>query len=227
MRDLKLVLFDVDGTLLDSQNFIIQAVRNCFVSMGRAVPKRADIRAIVGLSLEAAMAQLAPDLTGAQNTEAARALKESFLSLRAKTGGEASMPTYPGTREMLDRLGAVDEIFLGIATNKARLGVDHFLESHGLTGRFHTIQTVDNHPGKPHPAMAEAALSELGIDKRNAVLVGDTTFDMQLAHNAGIGAIGVDWGYHTAADLREAGASHVLTSFAGLDAVLDEIWGTV
>ena len=93
---------------------------------------------------------------------------------------------------------------LGIATGKSRRGVAHLLDRHGWAGIFATIQTADDHPSKPHPAMLEKALAETGADRRDSVMVGDSTFDMAMARDAGIGAIGVSWGYHRPEALRES-----------------------
>ena len=81
---------------------------------------------------------------------------------------------------------------------------------------------IDHHPGKPHPAMLESALAETGVDVADALMIGDTTFDIELAGNAGVGAVGVDWGYHETAELEAAGATHVARSATELRAVIEE-----
>jgi phosphoglycolate phosphatase len=98
---------------------------------------------------------------------------------------------------------------LGVATGMSQRGLEHCLASHGLTHRFVTLQTADYHPSKPHPAMLEAALAEAFADAAHAVMIGDTAFDMAMARSAGVRGIGVDWGYHDAQELRDAGAEYI------------------
>ena len=90
------------------------------------------------------------------------------------------------------------------------------IEQHGWTGLFSTIQTADTHPSKPHPSMLEAAIAETGADKSRCFFVGDTSYDMSMAVSAGISGIGVDWGYHPVASLREAGASRIISAMQDL-----------
>jgi phosphoglycolate phosphatase len=102
-----------------------------------------------------------------------------------------------------------DGWLLGVATGKSDRGLEHCLASHGLSRHFVTLQTADRHPSKPHPAMLEAALFEAGAMPQHAVMIGDTAYDMMMAVNAGVRALGVDWGYHTPAELSDAGAEAV------------------
>ena len=102
-----------------------------------------------------------------------------------------------------------DGWLLGVATGKSDRGLEHCLASHGLSRHFVTLQTADRHPSKPHPAMLEAALFEAGAMPQHAVMIGDTAYDMVMAVNAGVRALGVDWGYHTPAELVDAGAEIV------------------
>ena len=96
-----------------------------------------------------------------------------------------------------------------MATGKSDRGLQSCLSGHGVIASFATLQTADRHPSKPHPAMLEAALFEAGVAPRDAVMIGDTSFDMAMARAAGVRAIGVAWGYHTPAELIEAGAEAV------------------
>ena len=96
------------------------------------------------------------------------------------------------------------------------------LERHGLAGRFATLQTGDAGPGKPHPAMLERALAETGIDAAQAVMIGDTSFDMIMARSIGVAAIGVGWGYHGADELLASGAAQIVETATGLAAALEE-----
>jgi phosphoglycolate phosphatase len=113
---------------------------------------------------------------------------------------------------------------LGIATGKSVRGVRMVLGHHGLYEHFATVQTADTAPSKPHPGMILAAVRETGVAPRDAVMIGDTVFDIEMARAAGVAAIGVSWGYHPPAELRAAGADVVIEDFAQLRALLDRRW---
>jgi phosphoglycolate phosphatase len=110
---------------------------------------------------------------------------------------------------------------LGIATGKSRKGVDRLFEREGWAGHFITVQTSDDHPSKPHPAMLHAAMADAGATPDRTVMVGDTTFDMEMARAAGVGALGVAWGYHSIDELRDAGAHAVVEACDSLTADID------
>ena len=122
----------------------------------------------------------------------------------------------------MERLAARG-IPLGIATGKSRRGLDHVLAAHGLAPMFATTQVADDHPSKPHPSMIRAALAETGADPAQSVMIGDTSFDMDMGRAAGVRTIGVSWGYHPRAAL--AGADAVIDGFDALEAALDQLWG--
>jgi phosphoglycolate phosphatase len=216
---MRLVIFDVDGTLIDSQLFILGAMRRAFAQAGRPAPPDAQTLAIVGLSLPHAVARLAPGLTGPEVDEMAELYKSHFMALRAETGGEAAAPLYPGARAALERL-AGRGVGMAVATGKARRGLDHALDGHGLRGFFAASQTADDAPSKPHPAMVLNLLRETGAAAHEAVMVGDTTFDIEMAAAAGVRSVAVSWGYHPVEALRAAGADAVIGHFDALDGVL-------
>ena len=220
MSRLRLVIFDVDGTLVDSQGDIVGAMHAAFGALEMAPPARADILSIVGLSLEVAMARLAPGLPGETHQALVAHYKDAYVG--ARQAGHSG-PLYPGVAEVLDRLARQEDWLLGIATGKSRRGLTALLEAQGLTGRFVTQQVSDFHPSKPHPAMLEAALAETGVDKADAVMVGDTSFDMDMARAAGIFAIGMSYGYHPVSALTSADI--ILNEMAALPEGLGERWG--
>ncbi len=220
-RPLTLVVFDVDGTLVDSQAHILAAMAAGFAAAGLPVPPAGTVLSIVGLSLPVAVARLVPDLDTETQDRIVEGYKASFAMQRANTAS----PLYPGAADALTRLSAREDVLLGVATGKSRRGLTKVLGAHALEGLFATVQTADDHPSKPHPAMVHAALGETGVSADRAVIVGDTTFDMEMGRAGGIHAIGVSWGYHPASALVGAGARVVLPEFAALDAALGEIWG--
>ena len=213
---MKLVVFDVDGTLVDSQALILGAMARAMEGAGLPVLDRDQVLSIVGLSLPLAVATLLPDQPEARQHEVVAGYRAAFLSRRM----DDEAPLYPGARACLDALAGRDDMMLGIATGKARRGLDAMLDHHQLRGRFVTLQTADNHPSKPHPAMLLAACDEAGVDPADAVMIGDTSFDMQMARAAGAHAVGVTWGYHDGAALAAAGADLVIDTFAELEAAL-------
>jgi phosphoglycolate phosphatase len=221
MTERRLVIFDVDGTLIDSQRHIMAAMTHAFAATGHPVPPLTDVLAIVGLSLPEAVARLVPRLDPATRDSIVGEYKHSFMADRI---GGAVSPLYPGAAAALDRLSASPRIILGIATGKSRRGLDHVLRAHGLTGRFATEQVADDHPSKPHPAMLLAALAATHTDPADAVIIGDTTFDIDMGRAAGIRTIGVAWGYHGAHALHAARADTVIDRFDDLDAALAALW---
>jgi phosphoglycolate phosphatase len=171
------------------------------------------IRRIVGLSLPQAVRHLAPDAAEDRQRMVVEAYKDAFRS--ARTSGALEEPLFEGITELVERLAQSGWV-LGVATGKSDRGLTACLAGHGLLDRFVTLQTADRHPSKPHPAMLEAALLDAGAAPGQAVMIGDTSFDMDMARAAGVRAVGVDWGYHPAHELVAAGAEVVVSSAAQL-----------
>lgn len=220
MTETHLIVFDVDGTLIDSQHLIVAAMETAFAGLDLPPPPRAEILGIVGLSLPNAVAALAPDLSPGDLDRLEAGYRGEFMAQRARGGAEAHAPLYPGAREALERLAADPAVRLGVATGKARRGLDHVLDGLGLEDFFATTQTADDHPSKPHPSMLETALLETGLRAERAVMIGDTEFDILMGKAAGFATIGVAWGYHPRARLEAAGADLVIEEFGALDAAL-------
>ena len=177
-----------------------------FAAHGLPRPDHHQVRRSVGLSLPQAVRALLPDADDDLRQGIDLAYRDAFRA--AREAGELVEPLYAGVREVLDAL-LDDGWLLGVATGKSDRGLEHCLASHGLSRHFATLQTADRHPSKPHPAMLEAALFEAGAMPQRAVMIGDTAYDMVMAVNAGVRALGVDWGYHTPAELVDAGAEIV------------------
>ena len=214
----RLVVFDCDGTLVDSQAAICTSMDAAFSFAGLPLPDRNAVRRIVGLSLPQALLTLAPDADDTRRGRALEAYKASFRSARSE--GVLEEPLYPGIETLLRRLAARGRT-LGVATGKSDRGLLACLTRHGVRELFVTLQTADRHPSKPHPAMLEAALFEAGAAPGEAVMVGDTVFDIAMARAAGVRAVGVAWGYHEPAELLEAGACGVAESTDELEALID------
>ncbi len=202
----RLAVFDCDGTLIDGQASICAAMEAAFAEFALPLPPRNQVRRAVGLSLPMAIARLLPDAEEARHLALAEAYKHAFRA--ARQSGELQQPLFAGIAPLLGALRQAGWQ-LGVATGMSRRGLDHCLAMHGLSAHFITLQTADDHPSKPHPAMLEAALCAAGADAGEAVMIGDTAFDMAMARSAGVRAIGVDWGYHERIELLAAGAEAV------------------
>ncbi|AUH32582.1 HAD-IA family hydrolase [Paracoccus tegillarcae] len=206
---MKLFVFDVDGTLVDSQHHIHAAMTQAFQAVDLPPLALSQVVQIVGLSLPEAMAVLAPTQDAATQARLVQEYKNAFN--RARITEDA--PLYPGALDCLDALAARDDWLLAVATGKSRRGLHAMIEAHGLQGRFVSLQAADDHPSKPHPSMLLAALAETGLGPEDAVMIGDTSFDMQMSRAAGMAGFGVSWGYHDDALLTEAGARLIATDF--------------
>jgi phosphoglycolate phosphatase len=221
---LKLVLFDVDGTLIDSQVQIMAAMERAFEAEGLSPPERAHVRGIIGLSLPNAIARLAPDSAPDTIARLVEGYKDAYVAQRVSGGAESASPLYPGALAALEALAARDEVLLGVATGKSRRGLNHLFEAYDLKRFFVTTQVADDHPSKPHPSMVLASLSETGVLPANAVMLGDTSYDMEMGRAGGVTSLGVTWGYHDRSSLEAAGAVAVLDTYAALVPALDSMW---
>jgi len=114
-------------------------------------------------------------------------------------------PLFDGVLDLLDGLEN-DGWLLAVATGKSDRGLKHCLDLHGIHARFVSLQTADRHPSKPHPSMVEQAIADGGASPETSIVVGDTSFDMAMAVNAGSRGIGAGWGYHDGQELIAAGA---------------------
>jgi len=217
--DLRLVVFDCDGTLVDSLFAIQHAMERAFEAVGLDAPEPAAVRGIVGLSVPQAVAALGPGLPPETLAALDRAFRDSALAHRA-SGPEADGQLYPGTREALVRLNT-PETLMAVATGKARRGLEHTLDAFALRPFFIATQTADDAPSKPHPGMLENCERMTGITPARTVMVGDTTFDISMARAHGCTAIGVSWGYHSVDALHAAGAHVIIDDFADLDSALE------
>lgn len=218
---MRLVVFDMDGTLIDTQALIAEHMATTFAEADLPVPSPAQVRRIIGLSLPQAMKQL----LGRQDDAMANLLSERYRahyrsSLVAAEGREG---LFPGARDALDALKAQEDTVLGIATGKGLHGVHRLTELHGIAGHFSTLQTPDHNPSKPHPGMMLRAMAETGCAPHETVIIGDTTFDMEMGRAAKVRTVGVTWGYHHADELRGAGADILIDDYAALCDAIDTL----
>ncbi|MGA9413014.1 MAG: HAD-IA family hydrolase [Roseobacter sp.] len=221
-KPLRLVIFDVDGTLVDSQADILGAMTRAFEAQYLEVPSRDQVLGIVGLSLPVAMAKLAPDAPHSVHSGLVEGYKSAYVEMRAKVGAAQSSPLYPGARDALEALHRIPDILMGVATGKSKRGLDKLVEAHDLKNFFITQQVADFHPSKPHPSMILQAMADAGVSPADTVMIGDTSFDMDMAAAAGVQCIGVSWGYHPVNAL--SGAGHILDDFSALTETLSTLW---
>lgn len=207
-----LVLFDVDGTLVDSQHLLWAVHLDTFEALGLPPPERQQVLSLIGLSLPVLFTALVGPEGPVQRLEA---------EYRARYVARVSAPDYretlfPGADATLRRLAARPDVVLGLATGKSRRGVARILEGQGWAPLLETVQTADDAPSKPHPGMVLQAMAETGAEAGHTFVVGDTTFDMEMARAAGARGIGVSWGHHPVEALRAAGAEQVVDGFDSL-----------
>jgi phosphoglycolate phosphatase len=219
-----LVLFDVDGTLVDSQDVIVASMTDAFADHGLAAPPRPAVLSIVGLSLPVAIARLGEELAGSQREGFVRdkvveSYKQAFHRRRTAPGFHE--PLFAGAADGVRRIAR--SFTIGLATGKSRRGVEAVVAHHGFEGLFATVMTADDAPSKPHPGMVLRAAAETGVDPASVVVIGDTVFDMEMARAAGARAIGVAWGYHPTDALEAAGAFAIARHFDELDALIDAL----
>jgi phosphoglycolate phosphatase len=213
----RLAVFDCDGTLVDGQADVCDTMEQAFALAGLPAPDRNEVRRTVGLSLSRAVGSLSPSLDDGEVGQVVALYKQAFASRRKQ--GLLYEPLYDGITDLLHSLRGAGWL-LAVATGKSDRGLNACLANHGILDLFVSLQTADRHPSKPHPAMLEAALFEVGVAPGQAVMIGDTSFDMVMARDANVRAMGVAWGYHTPDELRDAGAEAVAIDPANLGELL-------
>jgi phosphoglycolate phosphatase len=221
---LQLVVFDYDGTLVDSQAAIVATMQAAFVELQLAAPEPLAVRRQIGLALERAIARLMhpeEQPEAALHAAVTAAFRRRFQALRA-SGGVTHEPVFAGMREVLDALVHPERSF-AIATGKNRRGLVASLAGHRLDHLFAVLKTADDGPSKPHPEILLQAMRETGIDPAATLMIGDSIYDMEMARSAGAHALGVGWGYHPAEDLLRHGAHAVALGPADLPRLVEEL----
>ncbi len=214
-----LVLFDLDGTLVDSADIILAAQAKAFAAVSLPMPGRARALSIVGLSLREAFEVLAG--VDGPIDGLIEAYKAAFFELRHAE--QVPERLFEGAAGLLDHLATKEHLVLGVATGKSRRGVEALSSRYGWHGRFETVQTADDAPSKPHPAMVHQAAAETRIAPARILMVGDSSYDMMMARSAGARAIGVGWGFQPREALREAGAELIVEDFDELRVLIEAL----
>lgn len=217
---LRLAVFDLDGTLLDSAASIVEGVRACWEACGFPEPDPLAVRRVIGLPWEESIQTLMPG-SGPDEFARVRAYHDEVAQgLRPRP--PRNQVLFPGAAETL---AALDDagFLLSIITSRSHGRLVELLETQGIAGRFVTLRTVDHGPGKPAPDLMYQTLAETGAEARDTVMIGDTTYDILMARSAGTSAIGVSWGVHEAEELHEAGANHVVDAFDDLHPLVERL----
>lgn len=218
-----LVVFDCDGTLIDSGHNIVTAMSEAWRRFDLDPPPANDIRRIVGLKLHEAIVKLMPPDCDVDADALVDAYIEAFSRYRDQP--DYVEPLYPGIRECLHELSE-SGFNLGVATGKSRRGLLRTLGQHGLEPHFQVLKTADDGPGKPNPDILLDAIAETGATAEKTAMIGDTIYDMIMAKDAAAAAIGVSWGYHDTHELTEAGAGTILNESSELPLALQNLWRT-
>lgn len=195
-RQYELVVFDWDGTLMDSAAAIVQAISSACRDLDVEPPTEERARHVIGLGLVDALRHAVPNLPASRYAQMADRYRHHYLS------GDHTLTLFAGVRDLLDALQAAG-LTLAVATGKSRRGLDRALGHSGLAPLFQATRCADESFSKPHPAMLDELMSELGVAPEATVMIGDTTHDLQMARNAGVAGVGVAYGAHPRGVLEE------------------------
>ena len=189
-----LIVFDLDGTLMDSAGAIVASIQGACRDLGLDVPSEQASRHIIGLGLTEAIAHLLPTLPEADYPKLVERYRHHFLSQ------DADIPLFDGAERIVRDLNQAG-FLLGVATGKSRRGLDRVLVQTGLGPYFHSTRCADECFSKPHPEMLEQLMDELGATRSRTLMIGDTSHDLLMAQNAGVAALAVSYGAHPRAEL--------------------------
>ena len=206
-RKYDLIIFDWDGTLMDSEAKIVRCMSRAISDLGHPDPGNGAIRHIIGLGLIEALRALLPALSDTEHRKVADRYRDYFLGL-----DQTAMPLFPGVSHGLEQLSR-NSFLLAVATGKARRGLDRVLDETNMRQLFSATRCADETFSKPHPKMLEDILDVTGVAPHRALMVGDTSYDMLMAQNAGVAGLGVTYGVHSTEHLRQHGALACLDSF--------------
>ncbi|MHB8455133.1 MAG: HAD-IA family hydrolase [Acidiferrobacterales bacterium] len=214
-RRFDLIVFDWDGTLMDSERKIVRCMSAAAADLGITDPGTDAIRHIIGLGLTEAMQQLFPEAAPAIHLQLTERYREHFLRL-----DQTHMPLFPGVEDGLAGLAQAG-FLLAVATGKARRGLDRVLDETGTRHYFAATRCSDEAFSKPHPKMLEDILDHTGAIRERTLMVGDTVYDMQMARNAGVAGLAVSYGVHSRTQLLECRPLDCVDSFTAVCAWLE------
>ncbi len=209
------IVFDWDGTLMDSTATIVQCIQAAAADLGLPVPDQRAASHVIGLSLQSAMETAIPDVDPAFYPQIVERYRYHYLTQ------DHGLTLFDGVRDMLEDL-AGQGYFLAVATGKSRVGLNRALAVSGLAPLFDATRCADETFSKPHPAMLQELTNELGQEMNRTVMIGDTTHDLQLARNAGAAGVAVHYGAHTPADLCALDPLYAANSVPELHAWLNQ-----
>lgn len=212
-KQFDLLIFDWDGTLMDSAGVIVDSIQRACVDIGLDAPSERASRQIIGLGLIQALQTLLPDLPEDAYPHLVERYRHHYL------GRDADIPLFAGVPEGLGKLHA-GGFTLAVATGKSRVGLARALEASGLGPCFAATRCADQTHSKPHPAMVLELIDELDADPARTLVIGDTSHDLLMASNAGVASLGVTYGAHEAGDLRPHAPLALFDSFAEVHAWL-------
>lgn len=210
----RLLVFDWDGTLADSEQRIVAAALATIDVLGLPGRSHEQIRGIIGLAMSEAFQTLFPEVPVGQEGRFIACYREYYLR---NTG--TPVPLFPGVRSVLHGF-AEQRYLLAVATGKGRRGLDRDMANHGLDTLFVTTRCADDAPSKPHPQMLEEIMEEVDVPSSETLMIGDTAFDMEMARSAGVASVAVTTGVHDRQRLLEFDPLALLDSIAELPAWL-------
>lgn len=211
----KVLIFDWDGTIIDSQAHIIHCMREGIKEAGFEAPNDSSIRHIIGLSLETAIQTLLPQCDEKEVVTISDNYRRHFFA----TGAEAS-EFFEGAEDILQQCYDMG-YYLAVATGKSRRGLDLVLEAFDLNRLFHITRCADETASKPHPMMLEEILTDLDLTSRDALMIGDTTYDMNMAKNANMDCTAVTYGVHSEEDLAQTEPNYYIHDIKDLIDVIN------
>lgn len=202
----QLIVFDWDGTVMDSTAVIATSIQSACRDLALPVPSDENARHVIGMGLVDALRHAVPDAPEAMYEPLAERYRHYFLAQ------DQSIPLFSGARETIAELHEAGHA-LAVATGKSRKGLDRVMDSSGLRAYFHASRTADETFSKPHPAMLQEIMDELGMQPEQVLMIGDTTHDLQMAINAGVDAVGMTYGAHPEEQLRALNPRALLDDF--------------
>ena len=214
MQNYKLVIFDWDGTLMDSIDHIVSSMQIAAKNVGLVIPSTEDTKQIIGLSLSVGLEKLFAGITAEQIKAMLVEYKHQYID-----ANKMSTPLFDNALTLLTMLKQKNK-FLAVATGKGRDGLNRVLKASETHDFFHTTRCAGEMPSKPHPQMLHSILTELAVEPHEAIMIGDTSHDLEMAQNAGIDSIGVTFGVHDRKTLEQYNPKATVDSISELHRLL-------